>query len=89
MIARIWRGVVRTGDADDYAKYIADTGFRAFGETPGNSGAWMLRRDEDGRTEFLTLSMWDSLEAVKAFAGDGYEAALRGRRPGRPRLTFG
>jgi heme-degrading monooxygenase HmoA len=76
MIARIWRGVVRTADADEYTKYIADTGFRAYGETPGNRGAWMLRRDDDGRTEFLTLSMWESVDAVKAFAGEDYEAAV-------------
>ena len=56
--------------------YIADTGFAAYGETEGNRGAWMLRRDEDGRTEFLTLSIWDSVEAVKAFAGDDIEAAV-------------
>lgn len=76
MIARIWRGVVRKDDADEYARYIADTGFRAYGETDGNRGAWMLRRDEDDRTEFLTLSMWESLDAVKAFAGEAHEAAV-------------
>jgi heme-degrading monooxygenase HmoA len=76
MIARIWRGVVRKDDADEYARYIADTGFRAYGETDGNRGAWMLRRDEDDRTEFLTLSMWESLDAVKAFAGEDHEAAV-------------
>jgi heme-degrading monooxygenase HmoA len=76
VIARIWRGVVRSEDADRYARYIADTGFAAYGETAGNRGAWMLRRDEGGRTEFLTLSMWDSVDAVKAFAGDDHEAAV-------------
>jgi heme-degrading monooxygenase HmoA len=76
MIARIWRGVVRTDDAEEYARYIADTGFAEYGRTDGNQGAWMLRRDEDGRTEFLTLSMWESLDAVKAFAGDDHEAAV-------------
>jgi heme-degrading monooxygenase HmoA len=76
MIARIWRGVVRRGDADEYAKYIADTGFAAYGTTPGNRGAWMLRRDEGDRTEFITFSLWDSYDAIKAFAGDDHEAAV-------------
>jgi heme-degrading monooxygenase HmoA len=76
MTARIWRGVVRTGDADEYARYISDTGFSEYGRTEGNRGAWMLRRDEGGETEFLTLSMWDSREAIKAFAGEDIEAAV-------------
>jgi heme-degrading monooxygenase HmoA len=76
MIARIWRGVVRRDDADEYAKYIADTGFAAYGTTPGNRGAWMLRRDDGDRTEFITFSLWDSYDAIKAFAGDDYEAAV-------------
>ena len=36
----------------------------------------MLRRDEGGETEFITLSMWDSREAIKAFAGEDIEAAV-------------
>jgi heme-degrading monooxygenase HmoA len=76
MVARIWRGVVRRGDADDYAVYIRDTGFAEYKSTPGNRGAWMLRRDEGDRTEFITLTLWESLDAVRAFAGDDIEAAV-------------
>jgi heme-degrading monooxygenase HmoA len=76
LIARIWRGAVRTDDADDYAQYIRETGFAAYASTEGNRGAWMLRRDEGGETEFLTLSMWESREAIKAFAGEDIEAAV-------------
>ena len=36
----------------------------------------MLRRDEDGRTEFITLSFWDSRDAIRAFAGDDIEQAV-------------
>jgi heme-degrading monooxygenase HmoA len=76
MVARIWRGVVRREDADEYTGYIADTGFAEYGKTAGNRGAWMLRRDQGERTEFLTFTLWDSVEAVKAFAGEDYEAAV-------------
>ena len=76
MIARIWRGTVRTEDADEYARYISDTGFAEYGRTPGNRGAWMLRRDKGDLTEFVTYSLWESLEAVKAFAGEEYEVAV-------------
>ena len=76
MIARAWTGAVRTADADEYADYIRQTGFREYGETPGNRGAWLLRRDHDGTTEFITLSLWDSVEAIRTFAGDDIEAAV-------------
>jgi hypothetical protein len=46
MIARTWTGTVRRSDADEYAGYIRETGFAEYGQTPGNRGAWMLRRDE-------------------------------------------
>jgi hypothetical protein len=51
MIARIWRGVVRLDDADEYTDYLRDTGFTEYAETSGNRGAWMLRRDQGDRTE--------------------------------------
>ena len=76
MIARMWRGVVRREDADEYTDYINDTGIAEYTQTPGNRGAWMLRRDEGGETEFITLSMWDSRDAIKAFAGEDIEAAV-------------
>jgi heme-degrading monooxygenase HmoA len=76
MIARTWTGVVRRADADAYAEYIRETGFAQYGRTAGNRGAWMLRRDDGDRTEFITLSMWDSVDAIKAFAGEDIEAAV-------------
>jgi heme-degrading monooxygenase HmoA len=76
VIARVWRGAVRTPDADAYAGYIRETGLRGYAETPGNRGAWMLRRDVGGRTEFVTFTLWESLDAVRAFAGDDYETAV-------------
>jgi heme-degrading monooxygenase HmoA len=45
-------------------------------ETAGNRGVWMLRRDEGDRTEFITLSMWESEDAIRAFVGDDIEAAV-------------
>ena len=76
MIARTWTGVVRRADADAYADYIRETGFAEYGRTAGNRGAWMLRRDDGERTEFVTLSMWESVDAIKAFAGEDIEAAV-------------
>jgi heme-degrading monooxygenase HmoA len=48
----------------------------AYRGTPGNQGAWILRRDDGERTEFVTLSFWESLEAIRGFAGDELERAV-------------
>ena len=59
MIARMWRGWVRTEDRDAYVAYIEATGMAEYRQTPGNQGAHMLTRDlGDGRTEIVTLSFW-------------------------------
>jgi heme-degrading monooxygenase HmoA len=76
MIARIWRGAVRREDGDAYAAYIRETGLAGYAATPGNRGAWLLRRDSGARTEFVTFTLWDSLEAIRAFAGDDVETAV-------------
>lgn len=76
MIARVWKGAVRKEDAGAYAEYMQGTGVAGYAEISGNRGVWMLRRDVDGRTEFVMFSLWDSLDAVKAFAGEDYERAV-------------
>lgn len=76
MIARLWTGAVRKADADEYAEYMRQTGLREYRETAGNRGAWMLRRDVGEDTEFMMFTLWDSIEAVKAFAGDEPEKAV-------------
>lgn len=80
MIARTWRGVTRASDSVRYAEYIEATGLQAYAETPGNLGAMLLRRPvDDGpepATEFLVVSLWESMDAVKRFAGPVPEKAV-------------
>jgi len=76
MIARIWRGAVRADDAAAYASYIQETGVEGYRKTPGNRGAWALWRVEGDRAEFVTVSLWDSREAIKGFAGQDIEIAV-------------
>ena len=56
--------------------YIQETGFAEYGRTPGNRGAWLLRREDQGTTEFIALSLWESVDAIRAFAGEDIEAAV-------------
>lgn len=76
MIARIWRGAVRNGDSDEYVGYIRETGIAHYRATPGNRGAWILHRRDGDRTEILTFSLWDDMEAVMAFAGEDPSRAV-------------
>jgi heme-degrading monooxygenase HmoA len=70
VIARTWRGWTRAEDADAYLDYVERTGGRAARGTSGNLGFYILRRDDGDRTEFVTMSLWESLDAIRAFAGD-------------------
>jgi heme-degrading monooxygenase HmoA len=76
MIARIWRGAVAKADRDAYAAYMQDTGVAGYADTAGNRGVWMLRRDVGEKTEFMMFTLWDSMEAVKAFAGPEADTAV-------------
>jgi heme-degrading monooxygenase HmoA len=76
MIARTWKGWTRTSDADAYVEYLQKTGMREYRETPGNRAAYILRGEEEDRTEFVTLTFWDSIESVKGFAGEEVERAV-------------
>jgi heme-degrading monooxygenase HmoA len=76
VIVRMWRGWVRTPQAQAYADYIEATGMTEYRNTPGNNGAQLLKRDlGDDRTEIVTLSWWSDVDHIKAFAGDDIEVA--------------
>ena len=76
MIARIWRGATAADRADDYVEYLDRTGVSEYRATPGNRGVLVLRRTAGDRTEFTLVSLWDSMEAVRAFVGEDPELAV-------------
>ena len=76
MIARTWRGETAAGDADAYVAYLETTGLLDYRATPGNRGAYLLRRDQGDSTEFVTLSFWDDLASIAAFAGEDIDVAV-------------
>ena len=75
-VARLWRGSTKTGDADHYLEYLRATGLAGYARTAGHRETITLRRMHDGRAEFLLVSLWDSMDAVREFAGDQPEQAV-------------
>jgi heme-degrading monooxygenase HmoA len=76
VLARIWRGATRTADVDAYVDYLRKTGLREYRATEGNKGAWVLWRVVGDRAEFITLSFWESRDAIRRFAGDDIDRAV-------------
>ena len=67
-IARIWRGRTTAAKADEYAGYLYEHGIKPLVEKA--LGVQMLREDRAGESEFVTISYWESVEAMSRFAGD-------------------
>src|SRR5438128_477308 len=86
MITRIWHGFTHSEDADTYEQMLRAEILPGIHRVPGYLGATLLRRDLDGEVEFVTLTRFESMDAVRAFAGEDYEQAVIA--PGaRPLLT--
>ena len=75
MIARSWDGITRAAQADEYADYLRRTGFKDLRSTSGNRGVYVFRRREGDRARFRVLSLWDSMEGIRRFAGEDPERA--------------
>jgi hypothetical protein len=75
MIIRMWRGPVPKAKRAAYVGYLKETGLDDYAKTPGCRGVYLLCRDIGDQVEFLTMTMWDSIDAVKAFAGEDYMKA--------------
>lgn len=75
MIARLWHGRTRAEQADEYVDFLKRTGIPDYQATPGNRGVLMLRRIEGDEAHFLLVTVWDSAEAIRQFAGPEMEKA--------------
>ncbi|WP_428661744.1 antibiotic biosynthesis monooxygenase family protein [Reyranella sp.] len=76
MIVRMWRGQASAAKADAYFGHVTQTVFPELATLAGHEGAWLLRREVDGRTEFLAVTFWESLDAIRSFAGDDIATAI-------------
>jgi heme-degrading monooxygenase HmoA len=75
MIARVWHGIVPTQKSDEYLRRMRTVAIPDYRSVPGNRGAFILHHVEDKFSHFITLTFWESREAISEFAGDNIEAA--------------
>jgi heme-degrading monooxygenase HmoA len=78
VIARLWRGWTSPADADAYERLLREEIFHGIARRaiPGYRGIELFRRPVEDGVEFVTLMRFDSLDAVRAFAGEAYETAV-------------
>ena len=75
VVARIWHGRVPDVRATEYYDYLLHEGIARLEKIPGNLGADVLSRSNNGVTEFIVISYWPSLDAIRAYAGADIEKA--------------
>ena len=77
MICRLWRGWTTPANADAYERIVSTEVLPSIAarNLAGYHGAYLLRRETEAEVEFATIMHFDSLEAVRAFAGEDYETA--------------
>lgn len=75
-IVRIWRGRATPANAAAYARHVTERVFPSLSGIRGHRGAYLLRRETEGRVEFLAVTLWESMQAVREFAGEQPDTAV-------------
>jgi heme-degrading monooxygenase HmoA len=76
VIARIWHGSTRPEHADAYEAMLKPELLPGIGAVAGYRGSYLLRKEGKDEVDFITIMLWDSLDAVRAFAGADYEKSV-------------
>jgi heme-degrading monooxygenase HmoA len=78
MIARVWRGWTNTENADAYEELLREVVYPGLQKIDGYRGGYIFRSSQDGQdeTEFVTVNLFESLDAVRAFAGTDYDVPV-------------
>jgi heme-degrading monooxygenase HmoA len=76
VIGRLWHGWTKLDDAPRYEEHLQRETFPGLRGIEGYVDGYVLRRDSGDRVDFAVLTLWESLEAIRAFAGDDYETAV-------------
>jgi heme-degrading monooxygenase HmoA len=63
-------------ETDEYADYVIRTGVKGVQATEANRGVYVLKRVDDERAEFFFISLWESFNAIRGFAGEDLEKAV-------------
>jgi uncharacterized protein len=75
-ILRMWKGQAAPEQADKYVQHVTHNVFPELRAIAGHRGAYLLRRAVNGAVEFVVLTLWDSMDAVRKFAGTKPEKAV-------------
>ena len=70
MIARVWHGKTSRANRASYLAFVKKAAVRELSRANGNLGAYILVRNSEDATEFIVMSFWKSMKAVKGFAGE-------------------
>jgi heme-degrading monooxygenase HmoA len=76
VIARVWRGIAITDKAEAYLDHLQQEVFPQLHHIAGYRGASVLRRDLAEGVEFTVQTLWESMEAIRNFAGEAVETAV-------------
>lgn len=76
MIMRMWKGRSSVKTSGDYVRHVTQTVFPKLRKIRGHRGAYLLRRPINGGVEFVVLTLWDSMEAARKFAGGDTDEAV-------------
>ena len=76
MIARMWRGETTRDNADSYYHHLTGKVMPLLNGIRGHRGAYVFRRDLDARVEFVVITLWESMQAVREFAGNTPDVAV-------------
>src|SRR2546427_3275906 len=76
MIARVWHGYTKPEHANAYESMLKPELLPGISKAKGYKGSYLLRRDAGAEVEFITIMLWDSIDAIRAVAGEDYETAI-------------
>lgn len=75
MIVRTWHGRTSLSLGDEYEAFMKERAAPDYGSVPGLQNLFFSRRDEGDVSHFLLITIWNSIDAVKKFAGDNPDIA--------------
>lgn len=76
MVARVWHGYTKPEHADSYEAMLKPELLPGVSKVKGYKGSYLLRRNVGSEVEFITIMFWESIEAIRAVAGQDYETAV-------------